>query len=211
MDETVGNEILQECRGPLFSVAGRFKPGDKQYVLNSVQQNDNALNDKAARRLKMNNTQIHSNILTIAAVQRCNNLQFDACIASIEGHPVYHDICIADYYPRDDSPKCVREMPLDRNCMGAWVIDPWMNISCSFEAYPDRAFDKLLKWHAEGKHILRGENRKVGLGSISYDPSDPKFLSAFFVGKLSFHPVSEVFLPAHRFWMTKAANRSAPE
>jgi hypothetical protein len=206
MDETIGNEILQYSLGHNYYTAGR-KPADKQYfLLNPAQQNDNNLIEKAALRLKRNDPFIKSLGLAHMASNKARDLQYDSWIATIDVHPVSHNFCVADYRPHAGSPICVQDMLFDGECGGAWVIDPWMNISCRFDAYPRHARAKLSKWADQGKHILRQEE---GLDRtlVAHDPSDPIFRSHFFTGPLKFHR----FLAAQprRFEAMKAANGNA--
>lgn len=115
---------------------------------------------------------------------------------------VNHHFAVVDYWPDAASPKCVQDIALDPRCRSAWVIDPWMNIVCRFDEYPQSAKIKLRKWHDKGKHILR---REYPESVEPYDPTDDKFHSRFFLGDLKFFDLREPTLSPDRFEKAKSA------
>lgn len=39
-----------------------------------------------------------------------------------------------------------------------WIVDPWMNIACKAPEYTKKATEKMYKWHADGKVIMRSND-----------------------------------------------------
>lgn len=87
-----------------------------------------------------------------------------------------HAFCVAGYAPNARSPMCVREMSKEV-CQSAWVIDPWMNVSCSFQNYPTQAEMKFTRWSQQGKHIV---TQQFGVLQTYEDPGANDFQERFF-------------------------------
>lgn len=65
-----------------------------------------------------------------------------------------HICCAVDYEPNEDSVDAFRHMSLYKR-KEAYIIDPWMNISCRFSEYSSAIEPRLFRWQARGKLIRR--------------------------------------------------------
>jgi hypothetical protein len=93
--------------------------------------------------------------------------------------PGDHAFCVVDYTP-GNNPAHVNDM-INTNAPNAWIIDPWMNISCKFTDYPAMAEQKLAKWANDGKDIIFFDKQT--------NPQSANYLNGFFTtGPLSFTP-----------------------
>lgn len=201
MEEKLG-EILKFAR-----LLG--KSPDKTYLfLSSSQQNDAALQYKKERR------QCHAksrlSILDLSQLVQMEASRAFHCVchvAMINDDLVDHCFCVVGYYPHADSPKCVQDIPLDHRCSAAWVIDPWLNITCRLDTYPQQVKKKLRKWTTQGKYILRKEEGLPEESLVVHDPYDGPFRSRFFTSPLQFCFPVEPALPQRRFKTMKATRR----
>jgi hypothetical protein len=106
----------------------------------------------------------------------------------IINRPGDHVFCVVDYPVEADVPSHVQHMPNYKH-EGAWVINPWMNISCPFYKYPAMAKNKLFDCLDKEKRII-----DTGLSFYhEYDPAGVAYIDGFFQsGPLKFFPVDLV-------------------
>lgn len=123
-----------------------------------------------------------------------------AVIGRVKGK-AKHAFCVADYRPHDNSPKHVQDIFLE-NCGAAWVIDPWMNLSCPLGEYPARAAAKLVKWSDNWKQILY-KPEKFGVNA-PFDPKNEEFTDAFLTsGPLTFVELEDLVQLAVPWWLAQ--------
>jgi hypothetical protein len=85
-----------------------------------------------------------------------------------------HAFCVAGYEPHARSDLHIRDMSEEGWCANAWVIDPWMNVSCPFQDYPAQAKMKFRQWSRQSKYIITHPRR------APEDPSSDEFGVSFF-------------------------------
>lgn len=208
MEQEIGDKILQETR----DAYRENKPVDKHYVLTGDQENDAALRAKAARRNQLNDDIFRfirgdyhgaprvymanpSFFMASFAAQKAHESQYTTTTCDIDTVYSTHTFCVADFYQRDNLPKCLQDIVPNEYNRSAWVIDPWMNISCRYTDYKSQVLMKFMKWSAIGKHVTR----------FRIDPALPNWISLFFTGQLQIGLPREPELRAERFLTTKRA------
>jgi hypothetical protein len=108
-----------------------------------------------------------------------------ALIGSVQA-PGDHAFCVVDYPSSAGCPQHIQDMNWYL-WEDAWVIDPWMNISCAFHEFPSKALVKFQVWSPQGKRILYGDKWEP------YDPTDEVYSNGFFKnGPLRFDKVNLV-------------------
>lgn len=199
MDQFTGDRILRVVREHYSS---GFKSSNKIYVLDGSQKKDEKLAGQAHRRREKAEKsledirKVRSSLVRSyeATSGNCPHMALrsagEVINAGSSTHigwisaPGDHAFCVADYTPHVGSPKRVEDMFKD-DCAGAWVIDPWLNISCPFKEYPARAKSQFELWSGRGKRILHGERW------APFDPVSPAYSDGFFLtGPLRFDRVA---------------------
>lgn len=185
MDPALAADILREIR---CQYRFGYKSSDKIYVLNDLQKKDEFLVAKATKR---NKHRLVSEFLLSKKHDDVCHLLGNALEMSIQTAqlvkkhkkavhigkicaPGNHTFCIVGYPPGVPSPESIRFM-YKRCYKDAWVIDPWMNVSCPFTEYPLRAANKFANWSIQGKHIIFGRKEPK-----PYDPVDRVYVDIFF-------------------------------
>ena len=211
MDQDLANHILTTVRN------SQRKPNDVRYVLlHESQRQNEKLRAKAERRNLANDDIARlgpgqfSRRLAVAAIDMAYALEHDSCFGFVEG--VRHWFCIVDYrpnqrdgYPVQDGVDRVQDMPFNEGWEGAWIIDPWMNISCRYADYPVRVRAKFHKWALDGKYILTD----IRGARVVTDQSDRTFIRRFLNSKIYITSPKMVQLPEERYWKTKSARSRA--
>lgn len=185
MDPAIAAAILREVR---YQYKFGYKSSDKIYILNELQKMDKFLVAKANKRNK--HRVISEYLLANARTDVChllgNALEMSVQVGQLvvkhrkSAHigkicfPGNHAFCIVGYPSGVLSPASVRDM-FAKSYKDAWVIDPWMNIACSFIEYPAHAANKLANWSSQGKHIIFGKKEPT-----PYDPVDRLYVDIFF-------------------------------
>jgi hypothetical protein len=85
-----------------------------------------------------------------------------------------HAFCVAGYEPHDRVELHVKDMSEAGWCANAWVIDPWLNVSCPFHDYPKEAKKKFRHWSNQKKYTITREYKPPE------DPLSESFQSMFF-------------------------------
>lgn len=193
MDQADGDAILREVRG--YYKFG-YKSSDKIYVLNDVQKANKNLLEKAHRREMDRNRSEYfmrhgdsdmtfGNAPDMArraaeAVTKRGGVAHLGKVCS----PGSHTFCVSDYPAGVMTPGCVADM-CEYDHVRAWIIDPWMNVSCRFSEYPARAATKLAIWSSQGKHIIFRRDKKA------YDPLDRAYTFCLFkLSALAFYTLN---------------------
>lgn len=190
--EQIDGDMILNCVRAFYKFG--IKSSNKKYILTESLLKSETLFDKAVRRnnnLFIANQKIRAfRKKTIPSPGTAGNCEEMAKMAAKEvirikstallcavDSPGDHCFCVADYLPHSGSPKHVKDMFMD-DSEGAWVIDPWMNISCRFKDYPGMAASKLAEWSDQGKHIIY---RKTPLDNQApVDPIGSVYVNAFF-------------------------------
>jgi hypothetical protein len=212
MEQNAGNEILESVREVAMGIHKPFdivylrarSPLDRRFLESSIGRQhyrsylSGIAYDDAFLRAS------DPVRLAILAADEVQGRGSKACLGRIDAKSVYHAFCVADYQPDDESPKRLGAMTF-KDDTEAWVIDPWMNISCSFSDYPSKVKEKAVKWEMRGKRIISRDSIQIA----DVDEENISYIDAtHFAGTLHYAPL---FFDenVNRGAMTKSARRSA--
>lgn len=142
--------------------------------------------------------------LAILAADEVHRRGSAACIGRVDADLAYHAFCVAGYQPTARPVKNIASMAF-HDSTDAWIIDPWMNISCHFSEYPNMLKIKVVKWDMQQKRIIITKSIKAD----DVDENDIKYFdAASFAGQMHYAPL--IFDDLNRGRMIKSARTALP-